>query len=114
VVLRRVPAAIKKKSRVARTLLILAYFLLVSPGWMAALDPARRISQYGIWLPDGTGTFGKAGRYLCNDNRDKQVNIISFPPLFPVPSLLRPLTSPKRLRTLHRLSANVHKFPSLW
>jgi streptogramin lyase len=47
VVLRRVPAAIKKKSRVARTLLILAYFLLVSAGWMAALDPAHRISQYG-------------------------------------------------------------------
>jgi signal transduction histidine kinase/ligand-binding sensor domain-containing protein len=47
VVLRRVPAAINKKSRIARTLLILAYFLLVSAGRIAALDPGHRISQYG-------------------------------------------------------------------
>lgn len=37
----------ERNSKFARTLLILAIFLLSSVGWMAALNPERRISQYG-------------------------------------------------------------------
>jgi ligand-binding sensor domain-containing protein len=48
VVLQRHPfVANEKKSPVARTFLFLAIFLLVSAGWVAALDPGHRISQYG-------------------------------------------------------------------
>ncbi len=37
----------KKSSRILRPLLLFAVFLLSSAGWMAALDPSHRISQYG-------------------------------------------------------------------
>jgi len=37
----------EKKSRTARTLLLLAIFFLSSVGWMTALSPSHRISQYG-------------------------------------------------------------------
>lgn len=46
--LRRPRAAInRKKSSATGAFLFLAIFLLSSVGWMTALDPARRISQYG-------------------------------------------------------------------
>ena len=48
VVLRRLLAAgNKKKSSMGRTLLALAILLFSSVGWMAALNPDRRVSQYG-------------------------------------------------------------------
>ena len=48
VVLQRHPfVANEKKSPVARTFVFLAIFLLASAGWVAALDPTHRISQYG-------------------------------------------------------------------
>lgn len=51
VVLRGLPAAANSGSSArpsaARTLLLLAIFLFSSVGWMAALDPSHRISQYG-------------------------------------------------------------------
>jgi signal transduction histidine kinase/ligand-binding sensor domain-containing protein len=37
----------KKQSGIVRTLLLFAIFFFSSVVWMAALDPARRISQYG-------------------------------------------------------------------
>jgi ligand-binding sensor domain-containing protein len=40
-------AANRKKSSVARALVFLAITLFSSVGWMAALDPAHRITQYG-------------------------------------------------------------------
>ena len=42
-----VVAANGKKSNVARTIVILAISLVSSVGWMAALDPAHRVTQYG-------------------------------------------------------------------
>ncbi len=39
--------AYKKRSGSIRALSLLAVFLLSSAGWMAALDPSKRISQYG-------------------------------------------------------------------
>jgi signal transduction histidine kinase/ligand-binding sensor domain-containing protein len=48
VVLQRHPfVANETKSPVARAFLFLAVFLLASAGWVAALDPGHRISQYG-------------------------------------------------------------------
>ena len=43
----RLAGAHKKRSPSVRALLLLAVFLLSSVGWMAALDPSKRISQYG-------------------------------------------------------------------
>jgi hypothetical protein len=45
--MRMVLAVIYEKSRIARTLLLLAFLHPFSATKVAALDPAHRISQYG-------------------------------------------------------------------